>query len=335
MGCTKRLLHFFIGVTISVSSQLTHANNSNASSLVGAANLCKSELPDAEYLEDLRASALEVRKTLCLGTGTQRDVFKAFVSFLVENRAKWFTQYGKYEDGLDPLDAVLEDALATQVVDSYSPFAVSVSPSDNVTVNGVVLKPIDTSDCPDEGCGPVFDEFSLFYTYAQNTIASPGAQAVANSLAGLSTQWDQYLKESRSQTPLELTLNSLLYKRSDATGFGPPPPGQIIFMHPGVVIENVSEAVDGQQTQEALMVEIIGYNRWKHKRPYAITGVSVSALYTDRAGIDSVGYGVSLHMGNKFTVGYSRRSGADGIYMSIDLLKPLQDKAKLFDELTR
>ena len=279
MHGTKFLLGIFSAIAITLSTPITHADQSNLLTLRDAAKLCENDGPSAaKYLPNLRAAAVDVRKALCLGSGSQDDVFRAFVDFLIDNRTEWFEPYGKFAEGADPLDIVLEDALATEVVDSYAPFTVSVSPDDNVTVNGSVFRPTDISNCPEEGCGPIFDELKSFYTYAQNTIASPGAQAVANNLADLSTLWDSYLKDSRSQTPLELVANSWWYRRNSSSAFGPPPKGQIIILHPGVVIENVSDALEGQQTQEALMIEILGYNRWQHSRPYAITGARVCSL---------------------------------------------------------
>jgi len=80
------------------------------------------------------------------------------------------------------------------------------------------------------------------------------------------------------------------------------------------------------------MLEIIGVNWWRNTKWYKPSGVSAIALYTDRAGIDDVGYGVAIHFASKFTLGYADHGGSDGYFISVDLLELLKDKKTLLNE---
>ena len=111
-----------------------------------------------------------------------------------------------------------------------------------------------------------------------------------------------------------------------------PPAKQWIVFHPSVVIENVADALDGSNTQEGVMLEFVGLNWWQRARWYQLSGASLVGLYSDRPEVDDVGYGVALHFGNKLTVGMVDHDGADGFFVSIDVLEFYKDKRSVYDQ---
>ncbi len=56
-----------------------------------------------------------------------------------------------------------------------------------------------------------------------------------------------------------------------------------------------------------------------------VFGFSLTSLYSDRPGIDDVGHGLTLMFWNKYAVGYANHDGADGYFISVDLLKGIED----------
>jgi hypothetical protein len=220
---------------------------------------------------------------------------------------------------------------------------VAVSLGTALQVDGSPVAPADLAACDarakamvkDSSCKNALQDFADVYTYAQAGFAARDAIAFSNHIGELRGEWDQFLTNTRSQTILELALNSYLYRKHESEKFTSPPSRQYILLHPDVVIEDVSGALDGERTQEALMVELAGINWWREKPWYYPTGASVIALYSDRSGNDDVGYGVALHFKGVYTLGYSVHGDEGGVFISGDLLKVFEDKKKVLDAFTR
>ncbi len=113
-----------------------------------------------------------------------------------------------------------------------------------------------------------------------------------------------------------------------------PPKRQWTALRPNLVYEHVDGDLGGDKTKIGVAIEWIGINWWdKGSSPIKIPfGVSVASVYSDRAAVDDVGHGLMFHFNNSYSVGWSRRGGDDGFYISIDLLKAVVDKKATFEK---
>ena len=107
---------------------------------------------------------------------------------------------------------------------------------------------------------------------------------------------------------------------------------QWFALHPSVIIENVSEAVDGQELQESLALELIGFNYWKDGCFNTACGASLIASYADREGIEGLGWGVMFYADNAYSFGVTKHGNDAGFFINVDLLKLFQDKKKSFQQ---
>lgn len=154
-----------------------------------------------------------------------------------------------------------------------------------------------------------------------------------DALSILDQQWHQYATAARSQTPIELSINSAVFDyRKDKNGFVAPPDYQFIVLHPSVALEYVSGAAAGSRFEPAIVMEWFGYNAWswqttdgvQMKRPI---GVSIVSSFTDRAGTKGTGNGLMFHYNHIYSLGITRHSHDTGMFFSVDLQKLLMDKA--------
>lgn len=176
-------------------------------------------------------------------------------------------------------------------------------------------------------CGDVLTSFQDNYNIAHLLNAYRRRVILLGKIKALRKQWLPFMDHMKGQTPLELLANGWLFNRANAnnTDYIAPPDTQLIILHPTVLIENVSGAIDGEQTEEALAVEAFGMNWWKNDKWYQPSGASVIAVYADRQGIDDWGYGVAVHFGGKYTMGVVDHGGETGVFVSIDFIKLFQD----------
>jgi hypothetical protein len=156
--------------------------------------------------------------------------------------------------------------------------------------------------------------FSLEETYQQALEASRVRDA----------KWTAYFAEARLQFPWELLLNGWRHGRGNrkAGGFAEVPNDQWILLHPGVGLEYVKNAPKGSRFEPALVVEIIGYNRWSWTgdgRMRKAYGVSLIQTYSDRAGLSSARGGIMLHYNHKYSLAFTRKDGERGVMLSVDL----------------
>jgi len=142
--------------------------------------------------------------------------------------------------------------------------------------------------------------------------------------------WTRYFTKARSQTFIELGINTWRYSDELQKGESVlPPSSQFIFLHPSVAIEYVDNAIDGQQQKEALVMEWVGMNWWDWPVPF---GFSVISSYTDRTGLDDHALGLMFHLYNNYSIAYTHRSGGDGVMVTVDLLKLFEDKKTNLDD---
>ena len=303
-------------------------------------------IDDAISFPSIRAGALDVRRTLCVQKGTRSDVQDAFVRFVTGLAGSdWFKKFGGFVDGRDPFEAVRD--LIDLEKPTYPTLTMSLADLPEIVQSETAkpFAPADVEACDklagkgkdgsERTCRDVLDEVRSLFEYARSTLTAGRALEFTEQVASLGKQWDDFLFHSRSQTILELAANSAIYRANEPLQFGLPPNRQLIILHPNVVIENVSGAIDGDKTMDARMVEVFGLNWWNQMRWYLPTGVSAIALYADRADVDDVGYGLAVHFRSVYTLGYADHGGDDGFFISMDLLKLVQDKKGILDKYHR
>jgi hypothetical protein len=170
------------------------------------------------------------------------------------------------------------------------------------------------------------------YNYTQLIIQKLDTEPVLKYLNIVEQDWEDFYQKSRSQTLVERMLNSYFWRKDKKPGeFLRPPDSQWILLHPSVVIENVSDALEGNQTEVGIMLEMLGWNKWRRDKWYQLSGGSLVTVYTDRAKIDDWGYGVALHFGNVYTLGAVDHDGDTGIFISMDVLELFKDKKAYID----
>lgn len=176
------------------------------------------------------------------------------------------------------------------------------------------------------------DSFNLYKTLVSKIEAS---KAVENSKFN-TDQWEKYFTSTRSQTAIELSINSKIYKdKITSKHFVPPPSLQVIFLHPNLMMEYVDEADEGNQFKESLAIEWVGVNMWDTKIPF---GASLISSYSDRSGVRDVGHGLLIHINNKYSIGVTDHDGETGYSISVDLLKlfeSAQSKKNWFERFNK
>ena len=209
----------------------------------------------------------------------------------------------------------------------------------DLTVLSMADNTIEISDADKQNCEAFFADFEnvdgcrkglgLFadlYGYAQGVFSRPRIIKSSKQLDAIEKRWEKFYQNSRSQTLFELAYNGKKFQDdNDDYGFRGPPSSQTILFHPSIVIENVSDAVDGQQAREGILLEIWGKNYWENE---GFTGYSLGVLLSDRPG-DDFAAAVSVHYSNTMTLGISYRDsdeGDTGVFISYDFLKGLQDR---------
>ncbi|MEM8815983.1 MAG: hypothetical protein AAGE85_09150 [Pseudomonadota bacterium] len=288
---------------------------------------CPEEVPEAEHLPEVREAALTVLRARCEDPSKTRMMLE-YNDFL--NRVSgWFEPFGGFVDGGLPVEHVKE------IIRQGSAESVSIAPSanDSLVIGEREFLPASQESCERvarAACGAVTDEFVRFYTLAQKAYASLAVDIVITEISALRQQWEPFLDTMRGQTALELAVNGWVYKNRETADFSAPPSKQWILLHPVLLVENVNAAIDGQNTQEAIGVELLGLNWWQQDSWYVPSGGSVLAVYSDRQDVNDWGYGVALHFKSVYTIGYTHRSGDDGVFVSLDLLKLFQNKNAAF-----
>lgn len=160
-----------------------------------------------------------------------------------------------------------------------------------------------------------------------------------SNLTRFDNQWKRYATEARSQTPIELFINSKWFDRKESEqGFVGAPDYQIIFLHPSVVMESVNNAADGSKFKAGLAMEWIGGNWWswsdgEDAQMETPLGVSIISTYADRAGTKDVGHGLMFHYDHVYSLGVTRHGDDTGVFLSIDLQKLFTDKAAKLAEV--
>ena len=288
---------------------------------------CPDDLDPAIHLPEVREAAQRAIAASCNGS-SEAEMAAAYMTFL-DDIAGWFDDFGGFQGDKYPVNNI-KSIISQGIADSV---AVGLSANDTLLVGEEEYVPAAKNTCDQKAgadCAVVTDEFISYYTSAQRAYSSIAVGAVIQNIAALRKRWDPFLETMRGQTTLELAINGWWFKRDETTTFSAPPSKQWIVLHPVLLVENVSAAVDGEKTKEALGVELFGVNWWEQDKWYIPSGASVIAMYSDRQDVDDWGYGAALHFKSVYTLGYTYRDGDSGIFVSLDLLKLFQDKNAAF-----
>jgi len=193
-------------------------------------------------------------------------------------------------------------------------------------------------------CRQALEEFSNIFNVVQGMFAYDDLKEMHTALQYKDSRWKKYFETRMPQTLIERWVNNLIEdycpdNASQTKYFKLPPSWDLIFMHPDVGVEYVGNADEGNRFKTSLMVHALGLNYWNSS--YS-PGVSLIALYSDRAGTDDFRTGISLIFYNRFTVAYTTNylsnthgnfiSSDHGVLVSIDLFELLTDTTKLYDE---
>ena len=151
-------------------------------------------------------------------------------------------------------------------------------------------------------------------------------------LRTLQNEWSSFIKESRYQFPWEVWATTAWYSDEfNGPALVGPPTAQIILLHPTIVVEHISDADKGDRDDVSVGIEWLGANWWKSG-----LGFSVTSVYNDRENISTVGTGLTLHIKNKYSVGWVKRSdGNDSFFVNVDLgewLTDAKEKYKKYKE---
>ncbi len=143
-------------------------------------------------------------------------------------------------------------------------------------------------------------------------------------------EWNAYFNDTSVQYPWELALNGRRFRKDHpdpaVRGQFPRAPAQrVILLHPAPGFE-YAKTGSGRGTQAAVVVEVLGYERWRWREGSAINrvGVSLAASFSDVPGADKVGYGLVFHLPvRNISLGAIWRDGVAGgkvnIVMNADL----------------
>ncbi len=216
----------------------------------------------------------------------------------------------------------------------YITLEVERSPSLFYKASDGIPVPIDDNNrCISLGnglnCYQTLTQFSKITKTINSSVNVATLDETYEQLGLYSNAWTNYFTKARSQTFIELGINTWRYKDHLQKGENvPPPSSQLIFLHPSVAFEYVDNAVEGQQLKGALVMEWVGMNWWNLSVPL---GFSVVSSYTDRAGLNDHAWGLMFHVYNNYSIAYTHRSGGDGVMVTVDLLKLFEDKKTNLD----
>jgi hypothetical protein len=149
-------------------------------------------------------------------------------------------------------------------------------------------------------------------------------------------KWDNFSDNSRFQSFIDIAFTSWVYRKhfSRSDDLITPPPLQLFALRPSLVYEHLSDAPNGDRDEPALALEWLGFNAWDWNVPF---GMSVTSVYADRSTGKSVGHGLTFHVNNAFSFGFTNRgSGDNSFYINIELMDwfgQKEDMLKAYREL--
>ncbi len=204
---------------------------------------------------------------------------------------------------------------------------VNNGPEADLQLNGSSIATLKRNDCKSykkKNCKLLFNDVSQAILAPYDAIQKNTLARKISAHEFKNKAWTNYFSNSRSQTSLDLFINTWYYKKElqEETYVGPPNK-QYFFIHPSVIMHYSDDADKGERMKEALAIEWFGVNYWNRSTPL---GWSVISAYADRASVKSVSHGLMLHVNNSYSFGFTTNSDNEhGIFVTFDLLKLFED----------
>ena len=236
----------------------------------------------------------------------------------------WFGPVWQYDETSTPPTKLIFPERRFNTIGDYSFFAVNGEANKKVK-NDVLMQCQNDYKCVD-----LFKNLEYLLNRLTQPVRDIKLSKTIDYLSSLNTEWDNFGKEARSQTFLDIIVTTAFYEKNDNyhDNFQPPPERQFFALHPTLIIENVPAALDGDELDEAIAIEIFGINYWRGAKLCGglPCGVSLIGTYSDRAGVEESGWGFMFHLDNKYSFGVTKHSGDVGVFFTLDLLKLFEDK---------
>lgn len=171
------------------------------------------------------------------------------------------------------------------------------------------------------------------------TIYNTVRQRYAEDLAR-HARWESYLADALPLYPWEMYANHVVKNWGVKECVDQPEPGddcvtdlraprnwQLLFFHLDAAMEYVEGAPDGDAFKPAVLLEVLGYNRFRFDESNKVKGgfgISAGILYADRAGLTDSRAAITIHVRNKYSGGLSFGSDEIGVFVNI----PLSEKVR-------
>ena len=196
--------------------------------------------------------------------------------------------------------------------------------------NAGVIDDNVNNECGEEfngkSCTEVLKDLSeAIFPYQQQYNALK-AKKTMEMLDDLSKRWDDYLDDGRAMTTLDLLVTTYLEKsHMQKNTLVEPPKHKWFLLHPDLVMEYVDKAPDGERLQPGLSIDWFGVYCMDNKCFLLPSGISLISILSDRVDVADVGYGLSLHFGGQYSMGWVRRGRDNGFFLSINLLTHIKN----------
>ena len=223
--------------------------------------------------------------------------------------------------------------------DSGGSFFISVSVIDE---NFFEPSPDEESRCaekystaadPDVSCLKVFNDLAKAINIYDDAFDRLIAGQNEQKFLEVVSEWDRYFEEARSQTTLDLIFTSLMARDHIRQGFiVGPPKVQWFALRPNAILQFHDGAPKGEQFKPGLSIEWLGFNFWDDGPLGFPVGLSVTTVYSDMPVARTAGTGVTLHVANRFSLGWSKHGDDSAFQVSMDLLQLFQSKQDQFDK---
>jgi hypothetical protein len=289
------------------------------------------EITGGVVMKQALQSSNQLRRDYCLQITLEKDQIKTHVLSLL-------TDLNGLLGGSETTRKMQNaQELLFQTSSELDTMSLTTSPKHYFTMGDVFMLSVEEVQACDRYAKSVFAgatcestliEFIRIYQFAHSTYAQPHAVRTYGELVSLGKAWDRFSAESKAQTELELLINGAVFNASnDDVFFKAPPSWQVVALHPNLVIENMPDAVDGDEVKESILLEVIGIDFWQQDKLWLPTGASIVTLNIDRNSSSDWGYGLGLTFDNKYLLGFAHHEDdKNGVFISFDILKAFEDK---------
>ena len=318
------------------------------------ASSCDNFDNEPEYFKSIYNRARALGTEICLSYGTTIEYeslvnqYTAFANHISEQTAITFRNKSFSADMV--VQMKLFSDLAKRGVDkSKLPSFVTMSDDSDLDSTGLFFQfsssntmgrvDLAAEECKavdkNPGCKALFESLAVAIEQYKKPYSSMSGDELSQKTEVLTDAWNQYFDVARSQTLLDALLTSALeldhLAQDRLVG---PMPRQWFAIHPSIIIENVSSAVDGDQLAEALAIEWIGVNWWdENSSPIGYpVGISLASIYSDRSNVDDVGHGLMIHIDNTVSIGWADHGGDNGFYVTFDFLNVFAEKKQRWND---